>query len=138
MRPTIEDRLTEEDGRANQSAALLFEKITAYCKDREFDRTAVHVVRMLVDDHICSARRDGIRFPDMVVLVLEGVRAFEVVRRDLDHKAIQTTIRNLIAKYNGIAAWEIAQAVRAAFPQYKPDRPMPQVSRSASGRVIIQ
>lgn len=140
MRPAIKDTVGDEDGRANQSAALLFERISAYCTDREFDRTTIHVVKMLVSDHVCTARRDGIRFPDMVVLVLKGVRAFEIVRRDLDHKAIETTIRNLVAKYHeqGITPFEVANAIKEAFPDYRPHRPVPQAQRSATGRLIVQ
>lgn len=76
----------------------------------------------LVKDHRAQCRNRGIKFPELVPIILVRQQAVEFYRRDLDDKAVQTVILNLTAKFPDVTAEELALGVGRAFPEYAKSR----------------
>lgn len=75
----------------------------------------------IIDDHRARWLLRGVRFPRMRVMAFPRIGQMEVVRADLDRKAIQTTLVNMTVKHPSLMADEIAAACAHAFPDYRPD-----------------
>lgn len=118
------DEDPEHQARLNESAGLLYERLCQFCASgRKISSTTMHAIEGIVRHHITAARQDGIKFPDMRVVIVEGVGALEIVRADLEHSSIQVLIKNISIKYPDADPIEIAKGIRRAFPAYHPRDP---------------
>lgn len=115
------DIKTDADRRLADANASLFRKLQVilHPAPRMTDRL-MHRLKVTVADHIIRARQEGIDYPDLVVVWLDQVRAVKLWRADLDRKDIERQLLNLVAEHPDITADEIARAVRASFPGYRP------------------
>lgn len=85
-------------------------------------RSLLVQVNALCEHMKAECARNGIRFPDMAVLVLPSVGALEMVRRELDQQGLDNTVVHIVRTYPGIDVREVAEAFRYAFPEYRPAR----------------
>lgn len=110
---------TDNPERVNQCAMELFGMVNRALVGRHMDESALHDLREVITAHKIRARQEGIPMPDLAIMVLPAQNTFEIVRADLDGDGIARTIKRLAAKYPGIGALELAEAVRGAFPDYR-------------------
>jgi hypothetical protein len=83
-----------------------------------WDESTVRRVQRIVRDHRLQVHEtQGLEFPEVVPLVFHSVRFIQLVRRDLEAKAIQQTIMNLM-QVLPISPKEMAIAIGVAFPDY--------------------
>jgi hypothetical protein len=85
---------------------------------RGADLTGYTIHRMMDDvkSHRQRWRNHGVDFPALVPLVNRRAGTVELVRADLDRRAIQTTVRNFIIKNRELSPIEVAQAIKLAWP----------------------
>lgn len=65
-------------------------------------------------------RQDGIDVPVMVPIILMSIGRVYVHRADLSRKAIETVVVNIHRLHEEVPMYEIARAVHACYPHYKP------------------
>lgn len=111
--------LTIQEHRARHAATLLTNEVKHFCEGRPCDNATINAIEDLIKRHRAAACLHGIDFPEMVVMPFPRLGAVEIVRRDLDEKAIQTIVLNVTVKYPMVTAHELAAAVRYAFPGYR-------------------
>lgn len=81
----------------------------------------IHDLQRLLQDYQARLAKQGIHFPQMAVLPLPSVGTVDFWRRDLDRRAIQQQVMNICTKYPAVDMLELAVAVKAAYPGFKPE-----------------
>ena len=109
---------SDDDRRLAESNARLFRRLRTLTYGKIMTQQLYDQACDLVEAHATEARQHGIRFPEMAVIYLPGVRAIEVVRADWEPQDIQTWAVNLTAKFPQITPREIAEALARHFPAY--------------------
>ena len=66
-------------------------------------------------------RRDNVYMPGFRLLIFPSINQIELVREDLDRTAIRILVVNMVTKYAMLDMMELANAIRYAFPNYKPE-----------------
>lgn len=90
--------------------ALLGEQLTG---------ATLQMAREIVAFHVEKGRKNGVAMPELAIMAFPKQGGLEVVNRDMDLNGIRITILNLTAKYPRITAAEIAEAVRAIWPDVR-------------------
>ncbi len=116
----------------NHAAGVLHAEICRLVEGMPFDRSTAQKVTEWIDIHRADCRRMGIDFPEMVVVGIVRLRAFEIVRKDKEAGDIEAWIVETVQKYPSITAQEIADMIRVAWPDYARARSgdMPMTRRS--------
>lgn len=124
-----------DDPRIGQAVRQLVARLAKF-RGAPLRKETFDDINALVKDHRRQCRMHGIDFPHLTALVLTGVGAIEMVRKDLDLKGVQTIVVNLTRRYPQVTPEELARAVGWAFPWYRPSHIDMSVSRvRATGRV---
>lgn len=109
---------TDDDRRLAESNARLFRRLKTLTYGKIMTQQLYDQACELVEAHCTEARQHGVRFPEMAVIYLPGVRAIEVVRADWEPLDIQQWCLNLTVKFPQIMPREIAEALTRHFPAY--------------------
>jgi|GEM_PF-4983687 len=75
--------------------------------------------REIVAYHSGKAKREGIDFPELAIMVFPKQGGIEIVNRDMDVQGIRITILNLTVKYPKISVAEIVDAVKQIWPNVR-------------------
>lgn len=125
----------EEHPRMKAALADLNERLAKHIVGRELDgsdRKILDDLEELLEYHqqLWSAR--GVAFPDLTALIIPRLGFVRLVRRDWEQGAIEQEIVNTTVNCPDATPQEIAQAVKYAWPGYKPrfDKPLPRAVRS--------
>jgi hypothetical protein len=87
---------------------------------RYFDNQTLRALYELVHRKAEAMRREVRYFPRLVPIVLPSVGFVQLVRRDLETQGIENTIINLARTFPALDPRELAQAIKKAFPEYRP------------------
>lgn len=82
----------------------------------------LHKINALLVDTRQRCKHQDIDFPVMAAIIVPSEALIEIVRADLDRKAIEQVVVNLVTRYSRIPMIELAHAVKTAFPDFKPAR----------------
>lgn len=77
-------------------------------------------INTVVKDHHRECKLRGVDFPALTAMVLTGVGAIEMFRRDLDNEGIRAAILSVVRKHPRVTREELVLAVKWAFPHYRP------------------
>ena len=75
----------------------------------------------LIKHHRDRWRSRGVDFPVLAAMIVPRIHAVSLMRADLDPPAIASRIVRFAREHPAATAVEVAQAVRWAFPGYRPD-----------------
>lgn len=133
--------MTENVSREKLSADELGRKIYREMAGMPLNRASLRKVESMVQEHVKSARRHGIDFPDMTVIPLRGIGSFQIARRDHDAKDLQVLVWNLYAMHPLLTEEELAWGIEHAypgqnFPSHLNLRPRPRTHTHAIGAMI--
>lgn len=78
-------------------------------------------LQRLFADQRSALAREGIVFPQMAVIPLPSAGAVEFWRGDLDRGAIHQQVGSTCVRYPTVDMLELAVAVKAAYPGFKPE-----------------
>lgn len=121
----------EKDERAIAGMKELERRLMGYFAvpfPRAMNDASIRDLQRIVDDfRVWFKNRYGITFPFLVPFVLPSTGHVRFVRADWDHASIQRHLLFTIDLHQKtgrpVAAVELAQAVRRAWPTYKPPDP---------------
>jgi len=80
----------------------------------------VHELFGAIKDHRERWRKRGVDFPVLVPLICERDGTIDLKRADLDVIGIRTVVRNYVIEHPNLSPYEIAAAVKIAWPDLKP------------------
>lgn len=86
------------------------------------NQSAIDSMRDLLNSHRSRWRLKGVDFPVMVAMIVPRLGIIDLVRADLDRRSIEQTVVNMAKAHDrlGITMADITEAVRGAFPDFKP------------------
>lgn len=98
------------------------ERVAKCCRDDPFFGKGLYdkVIDQLQQMQ-AKCRLQGIDFPRLVPIVLPSEQVISFHRADLDRSAIQTLAMNFTVIFANMRMAEIASAIHAAYPDYRPD-----------------
>lgn len=111
------------DPRMTASLRELGIKLANHCHGRDLDRQTIRECEEIAADHRTRAKlEDGLDFPELVVVALDQIKKIHLARRDLGQMQIDNLAVDLVTMYRGegIAADEVARAIRRAYPHHRP------------------
>lgn len=73
-----------------------------------------------IAEHRARWRIKGVDFPVLAALIVPRLHIISLVRADLDQKAIESRIVQFVKENPQVTARDVAQAVKWAFPDYRP------------------
>lgn len=131
-------KLDDEDRLFQEAAAPMFARLSQFIgTGRPYTRVTIAVLEQILYDEGVKARLRHRGFPRLVLIVLPQRGWCTVVRRDLEHAGIQSTIRTMVDRFPGIGPAEIVPAVRAAFPEYNPENEGAKQMERALDRMLV-
>jgi hypothetical protein len=110
--------VTDDDRRLAKANGVLFERLKVLLMGRNMTKSLYEGMLTLIEDHRFECNMQGIAFPPVVAVWLEGVGAVKIVRADIDAKSLQVAIVNWTREHPSITAGEIARALVRHFPGY--------------------
>lgn len=115
-----EDKKELKDPRINSALQQLASRIGTVFRRRGMDNHTFRITTEIIEDHARWCKREGIKFPALVPMVLTGVREIKLFRKDLEKEGIQSMITTIAKECPNVTAMEIAGALRLAYPGYRP------------------
>jgi hypothetical protein len=109
-----------QDARLRHAAGVLFENISRLATGMAMEPATIAAIADWIAIHRADCKRMGIDFPEMVVVAFPRLGAIEICRRDWTVPDVETFILDCVSKYPTISAAEIAEAIKKAWPGYKP------------------
>lgn len=110
--------MREMDDEEEKAAAETLGKLLGNFVGVELDDYAVAKIDEAIAFHRGVYIRRGLKFPNMVAIVLPSIRQIDIVRADLDQGGVQVVVVNLTRKYPDVTAKDIAYGVGRVFPDY--------------------
>jgi hypothetical protein len=110
--------VTDDDRRLAKANGVLFERLKAHLLGKDMTQHLYDSMLGLIEDHRFECNMQGIAFPPVVAVWLEGVGAVKIVRADIELPSLQTMIVNWTREHLNITAGEIARALVRHFPGY--------------------
>lgn len=105
------------DPRMEQVVQTLGAKLEGYRGVFLSDRIIRQIDEML-KDHRNTWKMRGVDCPKMVAVVLAKCGVVEILREDLEFKALQSAVVGIVKKYPGVEKEELARAMFRVFPHY--------------------
>jgi hypothetical protein len=114
----------EDDPLMRHAAAALEDSLRALANHHgAITRAFIDDVTTLITEHRSRTKRAlGVDFPPMVMMVVPHLNIIELGRADWELPAIRRAVFNFVDKHKlkGLQPTDVANMVRAAWPQVKP------------------
>lgn len=108
-----------QDPRQQQALRYLMARLERFMGAR-LTKSTFEDINTVVKDHRRECKRRGVDFPELTAMVLTGVGAVEMFRRDLDTAGIRQAILSVVQKHPRVTREELVMAVKWAYPHYRP------------------
>lgn len=121
-----------EDGELQVEAARLAARVATFRGHPMTDRT-LREIAQVVKDHRSYCRLDGLDFPKMTAVVIPEAGTIDLYRADLDDEGIKAVVLRTAHGTPGVTPQMVADAIRRAWPRYRPDLDDPRLRGTVIG-----
>lgn len=116
----INDAVT--DALLDKAAKQLAARLAKFSTGVVLTEALLRDVHDLVRNHRRECSNNlGLKFPKMVPVVLPSVGQIMLHNAELDERSIQAIVINISTNYPQVPLMELAQAIKRAYPYYRPN-----------------